>query len=113
MTRTLGVGRKPGMRQVRSGLSASTVPTPTITASCRPRIAWPTRRAGVPVIHWLSPPWVAMRPSRVDASFSVTIGRPKRDAVVEADQCLQRLGFQQAGFDLDAGGFEWPRCPGR
>ena len=76
MTRTLGVERKPGMRQVRSGLSARTVPTPTMTASCRPRMAWATRRAGVPVIHWLWPPWVAMRPSRVDASFSVTIGRP-------------------------------------
>ena len=46
MTRTSGLGRKPGMRQVRSGSSATTVPTPTITASCRPRRAWPRRRAG-------------------------------------------------------------------
>ncbi len=36
------------------------------------------RRAGSPVIHWLSPVRVAMRPSRVEASFSVTNGRPNR-----------------------------------
>ena len=41
-----GSGRKPGMRQVRSGSSAATVPTPTITASCRPRSACAARRAG-------------------------------------------------------------------
>ena len=40
-------GRNPGRRQVRSGSSASTVPTPTITASCRPRSACAARRAGV------------------------------------------------------------------
>ena len=54
-TRTTGVERKPGIRQVSSGLSARTVPTPTMTASCRPRRAWARRRAGAPVIHWLSP----------------------------------------------------------
>ena len=66
------------MRQVRSGSSASTVPTPTMTASCRPRSACAMRRAGVPVIHWLSPLLVAIRPSSVVASFSVTSGRPAR-----------------------------------
>ena len=54
-TRTTGVGRKPGMRQVRSGSSASTVPTPTMHRSCRPRRAWPCRRAASPVIQRLSP----------------------------------------------------------
>ena len=76
-TRTIGSGLKPGMRQVRSGLSASTVPTPTMMASCRPRSAWAIRRAGSPVIHWLSPVRVAMRPSSVEASFNVPSGRPR------------------------------------
>ena len=111
MTRTFGVGRKPGMRQVRSGLSASTVPTPTMTASWRPRMAWARRRAGVPVIHWLSPPWVAMRPSSVEASFSVTIGRPRVTRWLKPIRVSQGLGFQQAGFDCDAGGPELLRVP--
>ncbi len=74
-TRTIGVGRKPGMRQVRSGSSASTVPTPTSTASCWPRRACAMRRAASPVIQRLSPPCVAIRPSSVDASLRVTSGR--------------------------------------
>ena len=40
-----GAGRNPGRRQVSSGSSASTVPMPAITASWRPRIACPARRA--------------------------------------------------------------------
>ncbi len=74
-TRTMGVGRKPWMRQVRSGSSVSTVPTPTRMASCRPRKACAMRRAGSAVIQRLSPLCVAMRPSSVEASFSVTSGR--------------------------------------
>ena len=39
-------------------------------------MAWTARRASGPVIHWLSPDAVAMRPSRLVASLSVTRGRP-------------------------------------
>ncbi|MDQ1079795.1 hypothetical protein QE401_002321 [Pseudoroseomonas cervicalis] len=63
------------MRQDRAGSSASAVPLPTSTASCVPRSACARRRAGAPVIHWLSPLRVAMRPSSVLASFSVSSGR--------------------------------------
>ena len=87
-------GRKPGMRQVRSGSSASTVPTPTITASCRPRSACAARRAGSPVIQRLSPAPVAMRPSSVEASFSVTSGRRLRTRDGEAGGDL--VGFGSA-----------------
>jgi len=75
-TRSIGTRSIPGMRQVRSGSSASTVPEPTSTASCRARSAWTARRASGPVIQRLSPAPVAMRPSRVVASFSVTSGSP-------------------------------------
>ena len=40
------------------------------------RSPWASARASSSVIHWLSPLWAAIRPSRVAASFSVTIGRP-------------------------------------
>ena len=39
-------------------------------------MAWTARRASGPVIHWLSPDAVAIRPSRLVASLSVTRGRP-------------------------------------
>ena len=67
--RTSGADRKPSIRQVSSGSSASTVPTPTITASCRPRIAWAARRASAPVSHWLCRVLVAILPSSVEAVF--------------------------------------------
>ena len=53
--RTKGALRNPSIRQVSSGSSASTVPTPTSTASCRPRIACAARRADSPVSHCDSP----------------------------------------------------------
>ena len=47
-------------------------------------------RAAPPVIHWLSPAWVAIRPSSVDASFSVTSGRPGVIRLAEAGDGLAR-----------------------
>jgi hypothetical protein len=66
----------PGMRQLSSGSSAMAVPLPTMTASCFARSAWTARRAPSPVIQRLSPEAVAIRPSSVEASLRVTIGRP-------------------------------------
>ena len=40
------------------------------------RSRWRPARASAPVIHWLSPSAVAIRPSSVVASLSVTSGRP-------------------------------------
>ena len=54
------------------------VPVPTRIASCVARSRWPRSRAGPPVIQRLSPVAVAIRPSRLVASFSVTSGRPSR-----------------------------------
>jgi len=64
-------------RIVSIGSSARAVPAPIITASWRSLWAWTSRRASGPVIHWLSPLAVAIRPSNELASFSVTIGRPR------------------------------------
>src|SRR6266849_882082 len=55
-----------------------TVLLPTITASWLARRTWARSRASGPVIHWLSPAWVAIRPSSVVANFRVTSGRPSR-----------------------------------
>jgi capsular polysaccharide export protein len=67
----------PISRTVSAGSSARAVPPPTSTASCARRIAWTRRRASGPVIQRLSPVAVAMRPSSVRASFSVSQGRPR------------------------------------
>ena len=98
-----GVARKPGMRQVSSGLSASTVPTPTITASCRPRSAWAARRAASPVIQWLSPD------ARGDPAIQRRgqLQRHQRPALADAraepgDQFVG-LVLQHALLDRDAG----------
>ena len=93
----------PARRQVSSGSSASTVPTPTITASCRPRSACAARRAASPVIQRLSPRCVAIRPSSVEASFSVTSGRPRRHASAKPGRRLRRPRPQHALVDRDAG----------
>ncbi len=66
----------PRSRTVSVGSSARAVPPPTITASWRARCRCTMRRASGPVIHWLSPVAVAIRPSKLLASFRVTIGRP-------------------------------------
>ena len=104
ITRTTGIGRNPGIRQVSSGSSASTVPTPTSTASCRARIACPRRRAGAPVIQRLSPAPVAIRPSSVAASFSVTRRTVPQHPAGEAGDDVPRLGFEDALGYRDAGG---------
>ena len=67
----------PRSRTRRSGSSARAVPAPTITASWELRNRWTRARASGPVIHLLSPDAVAMRPSSVMASLSVSIGRPR------------------------------------
>ena len=95
---------KPGKRQVRSGSSASTVPTPTITASWRARSRCARRAgrlAGDPAAFAARA--VAMRPSSVVASFSVTSGRPRRTRLKKPALISSRLGGQQPVLDRDAG----------
>ena len=81
-----GAGSPPGIRTVRRGSSARTVPVPTRTASRVARSRWTSARAASPVIHWLVPSAAALRPSRVVASFHVTRGRPS--ATVRAQRSL-------------------------
>ncbi len=100
----------PMPRTVRRGSSARAVPAPTITASWRARSAWTCARASGPVIQRLSPEAVAMRPSSVVASLSVSIGRPAHDARDEAGLQLARLGLAHALHDLDPGRAQ-PREP--
>ena len=66
------------------GSSASTVPTPTSTASHSARRRWTSARAGSPVIQRLVPSAAAERPSSVAAYFQVTCGRPVRWEVSQA-----------------------------
>ena len=72
-----GCGTVPNPRMVKSGSSERAVPPPTITASWRIRMLWTARRASGPVIQRLSPEAVAIRPSKLFASFKVTHGRPR------------------------------------
>ena len=65
-----------GRRVVSWGSSANTVPIPTTMASTRCRRRWPKARAASPVSHWLSPPTVAILPSREQAALAMTHGRP-------------------------------------
>src|ERR1019366_7984403 len=74
----------PSSRVDSSGSSASTVPTPTRTASWRWRSRWPRWRAASPVIQRDSPAAVAMRPSREEANLAVTNGSP---AVTQRRYC--------------------------
>ena len=63
-------------RLVSRGLSARTVPPPTITASHWLR-SWCThRRASGPLIHWLAPLLRAVRPSAPMAHLRMARGRP-------------------------------------
>jgi hypothetical protein len=71
------LARRAQSRTVSAGSSARAVPPPTSTASWTRRIAWTRRRASGPVIQRLSPVAVAMRPSSVSASLSVSQGRPR------------------------------------
>ena len=70
----------PSMRQVSSGSSASTVPTPTSTASCRPRSACAARRAGVAgdPLALAGPGGDRARPAWWPASASPAAGRGGR-----------------------------------
>ena len=63
-------------RSVSAGLSARIVFTPTRMASASCRSFIPSRRASRPVIHFDSPPAVAILPSSVIAAFTVTNGSP-------------------------------------
>ena len=69
-----------GRRQRRHGTSASTVPTPTSTASCSRRSQRAWRLCAGLVIHFERPAAVAMRPSSVVAALSRTNGRNARRA---------------------------------
>ena len=104
-TRTTGVGRKPGMRQVRSGSSASTVPTPTMhrVVPAAQRVGGAARRlAGDPA---------AFAAARGDAAVQRggQLQRDQRPAEADA-RCESRpatssaSAAQHAFLDRDAGG---------
>ncbi len=63
-------------RTVSAALSASTVSMPLIIAQLCARKRCTSARACGPVIHWLSPDAIAVRPSRLIADFMVSHGRP-------------------------------------
>jgi hypothetical protein len=69
-----GVGTS---RTVRAGSSSCTVPMPDRMAQALARQRWPSRRAAGPVIHWLAPFSSAVTPSKVEAVFRRTHGRPR------------------------------------
>ena len=68
--------RRRPRRTVSAGSSARAVPEPTMTASTSSRRRCTRPRDSGPVIQRESPRRVAMRPSRLAASFSETRGRP-------------------------------------
>ncbi|RAO59880.1 hypothetical protein PSN01_02558 [Micromonospora saelicesensis] len=72
------------LRAVNRGSSASTVPTPAMTASTVPRSACTSIRAASEVIHMLVPSAAAERPSSVAAYFQITYGQPRRIEVNHA-----------------------------
>ncbi len=78
--------------------------------SCCARSACAARRASGPVIHWLSPLRVAIRPSSVVASFSVTIGRPCRTRVRKPCCSASASACEHAGHHLDPGRPRAGRC---
>ena len=65
------------MRTFSEGRSFNTVPMPVRTAELAARSRCTSARAASPVIHWLSPEAMAVRPSRLMASFTRTQGRPR------------------------------------
>ena len=62
-------------RTVSCGSSASTVPAPVSNAPARARQCITSRRDASPLIHFESPLASAVRPSRLQASFTRTHGR--------------------------------------
>ena len=62
----------PGVRQVRSGSSARTVPMPAIIPMQAWRISCTRSLAASPVIHFESPVFAAILPSMVMAYFITT-----------------------------------------
>ena len=78
-TRTGERPRSPGRRQVRRGLSATSVPMPTTMASCSARRRWARAREAGPVMAICPAPGAIparpMPPSAETASFSATNGR--------------------------------------
>ena len=66
-----------GRRTVRRGSSASTVPAPVINAPLRARQRCTSARAASPLIQRDSPEAMALRPSRLVASFTRSHGRPR------------------------------------
>ncbi len=93
----------PRPRTVSAGSSARAVPAPTITASWRARMAWTARRAAGPVIHWLSPVAVAMRPSKLDGELERDARAAFADAQEEPGQVAGGLIGQHACGDRDPG----------
>ncbi len=93
----------PGSRQVRLGLSASTVPRPTRIASCLARRRCPCARASGPVIQTGAPLPLGRQPVGADRELQRHGGAAFGDAedVAERDRC--RLLGEHALLDLDAG----------
>ena len=69
---------KASLRSVRRQSSASTVPTPVTIKSDSARRRCTSWRASSPVIHWLSPEAIAVRPSSDVAIFTVMRPYPRR-----------------------------------
>ena len=63
-------------RTVNRASSASTVSAPLSTTLDCARNRCTSARAAGPVIHWLSPLAIAVRPSKLMASLARTYGRP-------------------------------------
>ena len=96
--------RPPAIRQVRRGLSAATVPAPTITASASLRQRWTSARDAGELIHCESPEAAAIRPSSESASFSVTNGRPRVTRVMKPRFRRRHSSSSTPTYDLDSRG---------
>ena len=75
LSQMMRTGSRPsGRRQVSSGSSASTVPTPAMMPVRRLRVSWTCARAVSPDTQRLSPVRAAILPSSVMAYLSTTKG---------------------------------------
>ena len=93
-------------RAVRLGSSARTVPVPTRIASWAARCSWTCCRAAAPVIHLLVPSAAAARPSRLEAHFTVTHGRPSRTESSHRSRNASAWSARTPETTCDPGGAE-------
>ena len=110
-TTTRTGSRPPSIRQVRRGLSAITVPAPTITASHSRRHRWTSARDSRELIHCESPLAAAIRPSSDIASLSIANGRPSVTRVMKPSLSRRRFVFEHSGGYFDLRALAESRCP--